>query len=302
MRVFAFTCGWLSSDLGLILGGESGTARLPIPAYLIQHPRGTVLFDSGMHPDLQTDPMTRLGPVVGPLFAVEFTPGEEIGARLAAVDIDPATVTHLVNSHLHFDHTGGNAQIPNARVVVQTSVTRSISSTASTTSSATAASCACRRTVIHPAINRCGCGSTTGRRSSSPPTRVICGGLSRISICRATRTTATRCSTCCGDFGNGAPRARVSSSVTMRSSGRRCRRRRAPRSRATTIARISSSRATPKRSCCSTSFRTARGISWSRRGRTSAAPRSCPTRRTSRSRTWCAAPRSRSAPPSRPKA
>src|SRR5438552_2013931 len=72
-----------------------------------------------MHPDLQTDPMTRLGPVVGPLFAVEFTPGEEIGARLAAVDIDPATVTHLVNSHLHFDHTGGNAQIPNARVVVQ---------------------------------------------------------------------------------------------------------------------------------------------------------------------------------------
>jgi len=119
VRVFAFTCGWLSSDLGLILGGESGTARLPIPAYVIQHPRGTVLFYSGMHPDLQTDPMTRLGPVVGPLFAVEFTPGEEIGARLAAVDIDPATVTHLVNSHLHFDHTGGNAQIPNARVVVQ---------------------------------------------------------------------------------------------------------------------------------------------------------------------------------------
>jgi N-acyl homoserine lactone hydrolase len=119
VRVFAFTCGWLSSDLGLILGGESGTVRLPIPSYLIEHPGGVVLFDSGMHPDLQRDPMTRLGPVVGPLFGVEFAPGEEIAARLAALSIDPARVNYLVNSHLHFDHTGGNALIPNARVVVQ---------------------------------------------------------------------------------------------------------------------------------------------------------------------------------------
>src|SRR5262245_56816206 len=92
VRVFAFTCGWLSSDLGLILDGEAGRVRLPIPAYVIEHPRGTVLFDSGMHPDLQTDPMTRLGPVVGSLFGVEFTAGEEVGARLAAVGVDPAKV------------------------------------------------------------------------------------------------------------------------------------------------------------------------------------------------------------------
>ena len=26
---------------------------------------------------------------------------------------------YLINSHLHFDHTGGNAEIPNARLVVQ---------------------------------------------------------------------------------------------------------------------------------------------------------------------------------------
>ncbi len=119
MRVFAITCGWLSSDLGLILDGESGTVRLPIPAYLIEHSRGTVLFDSGMHPDLQRDPLGRLGPVVGSLFGVEFTPGEEIGARLTTLGIDPASIWYLVNSHLHFDHTGGNAQIPNARLVVQ---------------------------------------------------------------------------------------------------------------------------------------------------------------------------------------
>jgi glyoxylase-like metal-dependent hydrolase (beta-lactamase superfamily II) len=119
MRVLAFTCGWLTSDLQLILAGEAGRVRLPVPCYAIEHPRGTVLFDSGLHAATQVDPVARLGTVVGGLFAVDFHPGEEVGARLAAVDIDPRSVRYLVNSHLHFDHTGGNAQIPNAELVVQ---------------------------------------------------------------------------------------------------------------------------------------------------------------------------------------
>jgi N-acyl homoserine lactone hydrolase len=119
MRVFALTCGWLSSDLGLILDGEPGRVRLPVPCYLIDHPGGAVLFDSGLHVDLRTDPVARLGALVAGLFTVEFGAGEDVAARLAALDVDPRTVRYLVNSHLHFDHTGGNAQVPNARVVVQ---------------------------------------------------------------------------------------------------------------------------------------------------------------------------------------
>lgn len=119
MRVFALTCGWLSSDLGLILAGESGRVRLPIPCYVIDHPDGIVLFDSGLHVETQRDPLARLGALVAGLFTVEFQPGEEIAARLAALDIDASAVRYLINSHLHFDHTGGNAQVPNARLLVQ---------------------------------------------------------------------------------------------------------------------------------------------------------------------------------------
>jgi N-acyl homoserine lactone hydrolase len=119
VRVFAFTCGWLSSDLGMMLAGESGPVRLPVPCYLIDHPRGTVLFDSGLPVETQHDPVGRLGTVVAELFTVDFHPGEEIAARLAALGIDAAQVRYVVNSHLHFDHTGGNAQVPNARLVVQ---------------------------------------------------------------------------------------------------------------------------------------------------------------------------------------
>ena len=46
-------------------------------------------------------------------------PGEEISARLTALGRDPAKIDLIINSHFHFDHVGGNAQIPNATLLVQ---------------------------------------------------------------------------------------------------------------------------------------------------------------------------------------
>jgi glyoxylase-like metal-dependent hydrolase (beta-lactamase superfamily II) len=118
MRLFAFTCGWLTGPMGNFLAGESGRLRVPVPCYLIDHPRGAVLFDSGLHPDAGRDPHGRLG-LAARIFDVELGEGETVAARLAAVGVDAAAVRYLVNSHLHFDHTGGNASIPNAQLVVQ---------------------------------------------------------------------------------------------------------------------------------------------------------------------------------------
>jgi glyoxylase-like metal-dependent hydrolase (beta-lactamase superfamily II) len=118
VRLFAMTCGWLTGPLGTFLAGEEGRIRVPVPSFLIDHPKGKVLFDSGMHPQTQSDPAARLGSITK-VFDVEFRPGEEVASRLAALDVDAGRIRYLVNSHLHFDHTGGNATIPNARLVVQ---------------------------------------------------------------------------------------------------------------------------------------------------------------------------------------
>ncbi len=118
MRLHAFTCGWLTGPLGLFLAGEHGRLRVPVPAFLIDHPRGRVLFDTGLHPDVQRDPQGRLGVLAG-VFPAEFRAGEEVAGRLAAVGVAPEHVDTVVLSHLHFDHAGGLATIPNARVVVQ---------------------------------------------------------------------------------------------------------------------------------------------------------------------------------------
>ena len=59
LRLYAINCGWQTGPLGLFLGGEHGRIRVPTPCYLIDHPKGKVLFDSGLHVDLQHDPAVR---------------------------------------------------------------------------------------------------------------------------------------------------------------------------------------------------------------------------------------------------
>lgn len=118
IRLYAFTCGWLEGNADLFLANEPGRIRAPVPSYLIEHPNGRVLFDTGMHPSIQQDPDARLG-FVAQMFAIEFVPGEEVSARLEALELDPTKIEYVVNSHLHFDHAGGNELVPNARWVIQ---------------------------------------------------------------------------------------------------------------------------------------------------------------------------------------
>jgi len=118
IKLYAMTCGWLTSDADMMLAGREGKIHFPVPAYLIDHPRGLVLFDTGLHPQCQHDAQGRIG-VMANLFQVHFRPGEDIKSRLEALDIDANKIQYLVNSHLHFDHSGGNELVPNAKIIIQ---------------------------------------------------------------------------------------------------------------------------------------------------------------------------------------
>lgn len=118
LALYAMTCGWLSCDLSEMLAGGEGRITFPIPAYLIDHPGGLVLFDTGLHPHSIDDPHTLVGPLAT-AFDVRSRPGDDIVSRLEGLDVDPGRIRYIVNSHLHFDHTGGNGFVPNARIVVQ---------------------------------------------------------------------------------------------------------------------------------------------------------------------------------------
>ena len=119
VRLYAFSCGTLTGEFARLMEGGEGRITVPIPAFLIEHPKGRALFDTGLHPDCQRDPAARLGPRLAGLFDIAFQPGEEVSARLEAIGRDPGKIDVVINSHLHFDHVGGNALIPNATLLMQ---------------------------------------------------------------------------------------------------------------------------------------------------------------------------------------
>jgi glyoxylase-like metal-dependent hydrolase (beta-lactamase superfamily II) len=119
LSLYALTCGHLEGEFGRLMEGGQGKITVPIPVFLIEHPKGRALFDTGLHPDCQHDPVGRLGERMANLFNIHFRPGDEVSARLEAINRDPARIDLVINSHFHFDHVGGNALIPNATMIVQ---------------------------------------------------------------------------------------------------------------------------------------------------------------------------------------
>ena len=117
-KVYAFTCGWLTLPTGVLLEGEKGRMTVPVPSYLIEHPKGRVIFDTGLHKELQSDPAGRLGSMAK-FQTVGFKQGEEIAGRLATLGVAADKIDFIINSHLHFDHCGGNQQLPNATLLIQ---------------------------------------------------------------------------------------------------------------------------------------------------------------------------------------
>ena len=117
LRLYAFNCGWFQCRPGYFVAGDEGDyLRGPVPSYLIDHPKGRALFDTGMGVRYRRDLEAALLPN---RFGLQWFEGMDIATRLRAIEIEPASIAWIVNSHLHIDHCGGNAHFPNATMIVQ---------------------------------------------------------------------------------------------------------------------------------------------------------------------------------------
>ena len=90
----------------------------PFFFYLIEHPRGLVLFDSGLHPMMRTDLRGRIGDLAD-TFVVEMAEDDDVVSQLAKLNVRPDDVEHVIQSHLHFDHAGGLEFLRHAQVYLQ---------------------------------------------------------------------------------------------------------------------------------------------------------------------------------------
>jgi len=80
--------------------------RFPVYSVLIEHADGVFMFDTGYDLDLVN--------AVLPFELPEQTPEQTVPAQLAKCGFAPGDVDAIINSHLHFDHCGGNKYLTSA--------------------------------------------------------------------------------------------------------------------------------------------------------------------------------------------
>lgn len=121
LQVYALCGGYLELDAAIFFPDRPPGTRwtVPIPGFLVVHPRGRLLFDTGIHHQAIADPLGRLGERRARLFGIRSRPGDDVVSQLALLDLRPDAITHVVNSHFHFDHCGGNEFFPGATFLVQ---------------------------------------------------------------------------------------------------------------------------------------------------------------------------------------
>jgi N-acyl homoserine lactone hydrolase len=101
---------------------DSGTLSLqgfevPVPFFLIRHPGGIVIVDGGNPLAVASDPRAHWGSLAD-VFEVHMKPEQHCLAQVEALGVGRGSVTHIVQTHLHIDHTGALGHFPEAAVIV----------------------------------------------------------------------------------------------------------------------------------------------------------------------------------------
>ncbi len=90
--------------------GCGNPVRFPVYSVLVEHPEGLLVFDTGYDLDLVNEALAFELP--------EQTSQQTIPEQLRLCGYGPADVDAVVNSHLHFDHCGGNKHLTKATTIV----------------------------------------------------------------------------------------------------------------------------------------------------------------------------------------
>lgn len=98
---------------------------LPVSAYLIQHPKGLILFDTGWHREVSPKGVySRTSQIKHMYFRhyllnqAKLPKGEAIDEQLGNMGIKTSDLDYVILSHLHTDHVSGLKQVKDAKRIM----------------------------------------------------------------------------------------------------------------------------------------------------------------------------------------
>lgn len=118
LKLYVFDCGNVKArDVSLFnpLMEKGAQKDLADPCYLIKHPKGTLVWDTGV-PDQLIENKNGLEIMDG---AFNFSISKTLRSQLAEISIDPSKIDFLAFSHLHNDHTGNAGLFKNSTWLMQ---------------------------------------------------------------------------------------------------------------------------------------------------------------------------------------
>ncbi|MCH8844197.1 MAG: N-acyl homoserine lactonase family protein [SAR324 cluster bacterium] len=119
MKLYVFSSGALTIGKGVLqnFAPMEPPIQIPVSFFVIKHPKGNVLFDTGNNDKIITNPCY-WGPYFDALKPVN-TPDVAIDVQLKKIGMTPDDIKYVVISHMHLDHAGNIAKFPNATIVMQ---------------------------------------------------------------------------------------------------------------------------------------------------------------------------------------
>ncbi len=109
LRLYVFDCGsisGLSPTLFNFKEGEVKATEFVVPCYLIVHPKGTLMWDTGTVADSAFKPDG--SPVHQGTGAAKITATKPLRAQMAEIGYKASDIKYLAMSHYHSDHTANS--------------------------------------------------------------------------------------------------------------------------------------------------------------------------------------------------
>ena len=121
MKLYSFTSFPLDIAKSALSSAATGDEKIIVPVgfFLIKHPKGNIMFDTGSNDRLVSD-KTYWGPLAA-MLDKGVDPNLTIDAQLGKIGMKASDINYVILGHMHLDHAGNASKFPNATIVVQRS-------------------------------------------------------------------------------------------------------------------------------------------------------------------------------------